>query len=478
MRRNVVGMILVGAVVMGACSDSGPTSPPADPSLNVSAPHHTSRYIVVASGNSMPASLGAQIARDGGSIIGSLPQIGMAFVSAPDTSVAIDASRLPGIQAVIPDLDVKWTPGEKGRTAIPDRATADATPNVVIADPLQPLQWNLLAVHAQQAWNAGDFGQGATVYILDSGIDCTHPDLIPNLDIQLSTSFVPGETACVTPGFYFNHGSHVAGIIAAAANGFGIVGVAPRAHIVAVKVLSETTESGPFSGIIQGIVYAADHRADIINMSLGTPPIPRSGFVDADGNVATARDVAALVNAVNRATTYANQKGSTVIVAAGNDGLNRNHDSNSTILPADDPDVLSIAATGPVGWALDQSTDLDVPALFSNSGQSRIDFAAPGGTDTFLRENPNAICTLGFVQPCFVFDWVFSTIAGGWGWGAGTSAAAPHASAVAALLVTRYGHMTPAQLRARLRASAVDLGKPGRDAFFGNGFLDAGQAVR
>lgn len=478
MRRNVVGMILVGAVVMGACSDSGPTSPPADPSLNVSAPHHTSRYIVVASGNSMPASLGAQIARDGGSIIGSLPQIGMAFVSAPDTSVAIDASRLPGIQAVIPDLDVKWTPGEKGRTAIPDRATADATPNVVIADPLQPLQWNLLAVHAQQAWNAGDFGQGATVYILDSGIDCTHPDLIPNLDIQLSTSFVPGETACVTPGFYFNHGSHVAGIIAAAANGFGIVGVAPRAHIVAVKVLSETTESGPFSGIIQGIVYAADHRADIINMSLGTPPIPRSGFVDADGNVATARDVAALVNAVNRATTYANQKGSTVIVAAGNDGLNRNHDSNSTILPADDPDVLSIAATGPVGWALDQSTDLDVPALFSNSGQSRIDFAAPGGTDTFLRENPNAICTVGFVQPCFVFDWVFSTIAGGWGWGAGTSAAAPHASAVAALLVTRYGHMTPAQLRARLRASAVDLGKPGRDAFFGNGFLDAGQAVR
>lgn len=478
MRRNVVGMILVGAVVMGACSDSGPTSPPADPSLNVSAPHHTSRYIVVASGNSMPASLGAQIARDGGSIIGSLPQIGMAFVSAPDTSVATDASRLPGIQAVIPDLDVKWTPGERGRTAIPDRATADATPNVVIADPLQPLQWNLLAVHAQQAWNAGDFGQGATVYILDSGIDCTHPDLIPNLDIQLSTSFVPGETACVTPGFYFNHGSHVAGIIAAAANGFGIVGVAPRAHIVAVKVLSETTESGPFSGIIQGIVYAADHRADIINMSLGTPPIPRSGFVDADGNVATARDVAALVNAVNRATTYANQKGSTVIVAAGNDGLNRNHDSNSTILPADDPDVLSIAATGPVGWALDQSTDLDVPALFSNSGQSRIDFAAPGGTDTFLRENPNAICTLGFVQPCFVFDWVFSTIAGGWGWGAGTSAAAPHASAVAALLVTRYGHMTPAQLRARLRASAVDLGKPGRDAFFGNGFLDAGQAVR
>jgi len=478
MRRNVVGIILMGTVVMGACSDSGLTSPPAVPSLNVSAPLHTRHYIVVASGNSIPASLGAQIARDGGSITSSLPQIGMAFVSAPDASIATDASRLTGVQSVIPDLDVKWTPGEKGRAAIPDRATADAMPNVVVADPLQFLQWNLLAVHAQQAWSAGDFGQGATVYILDSGIDCTHPDLIPNLDIQSSTSFVPGETACVTPGFYFNHGTHVAGIIAAAANGFGVVGVAPRAHIVAVKVLSETTESGPFSGIIQGIVYAADHRADIINMSLGTPPIPRSGFVDADGTVATARDVAALVNAVNRATTYANQKGSTVIVAAGNDGLNRNHDSNNTILPADDPDVLSIAATGPVGWAVDPTTDLDVPALFSNSGQSRIDFAAPGGTDTFLAANPNAICTLGFVEPCFVFDWVFSTIAGGWGWGAGTSAAAPHASAVAALLVTRYGHMTPAQLTARLRASAVDLGKPGKDAFFGNGFLDAGRTVQ
>ncbi|HWG54302.1 MAG TPA: S8 family serine peptidase [Gemmatimonadaceae bacterium] len=478
MRRFVIGGILASAAVMGACSDAAPTSPSAAHSLNVNASLRTRHYIVVANANTIPSSLSDQVAKYGGTITASLPQIGIAFVSAPSEAVATNASQLSGVQSVIPDLDVKWTPGVQGRAAVPEPAAADATPNVVIAEPFQFLQWNLQAVHAQQAWNAGDFGQGATVYILDSGIDCTHPDLTPNLDIQASTSFVPGETACITPGFYFNHGTHVAGIIAAAANGLGVVGVAPQTHIVAVKVLSETSESGPFSGIIEGIVYAADHHADIINMSLISPPLPRSGFVDAAGNVATARDITELVNAVNRATTYANQKGSTVIVAAGNDGLNRNHDSNATIVPADDPDVLSIAATGPVGWAVDPGTDLDVPAQFSNSGQSRIDFAAPGGTDTFLTEHPDAVCAVGFVEPCFVFDWVFSTIAGGWGWATGTSMAAPHASAVAALLVTRYGHMTPAQLGARLRASAVDLGKPGKDAFFGQGFLDAGRAVQ
>jgi lantibiotic leader peptide-processing serine protease len=84
------------------------------------------------------------------------------------------------------------------------------------------------------------------VAVLDSGIDCAHPDLSPNLNAGLSTSFVPGEIVCVQ-----------------------VIGVAPHAEIVAVKVLSEFTGSGAFDWLINGIVYAADSGADVINMSLG-----------------------------------------------------------------------------------------------------------------------------------------------------------------------------------------------------------------
>ncbi|MGH7625177.1 MAG: hypothetical protein ACREOJ_07660 [Gemmatimonadaceae bacterium] len=112
MRRFVVGSILVSAVVMGACSDAAPTSPPPAQSLNVGASLHTRHYIVVANANSIPSSLSDQVAKYGGTITASLPQIGLAFVSAPGTALATNASRLSGVQSVIPDLDVKWIPGE------------------------------------------------------------------------------------------------------------------------------------------------------------------------------------------------------------------------------------------------------------------------------------------------------------------------------------------------------------------------------
>ena len=136
-------------------------------------------------------------------------------------------------------------------------------------EPIFSRQWGMDAIDAPQAWNAGQKGEGARVFILDSGIDAEHPDLAPNLNTSLSTSFVPGEDYNVAAGFYFNHGTHVAGIIAAADNSFGVIGVAPECEIVAVKVISETTGSGAFSWINAGIVYAANNGADVINMSLG-----------------------------------------------------------------------------------------------------------------------------------------------------------------------------------------------------------------
>ena len=100
-------------------------------------------------------------------------------------------------------------------------------------------------------WNSGYRGAGATVAVLGSGVDCTHPDIVPNLMLGKSASFVPGEGVCVATGFtYFNHGTHVAGTVVAADNGVGVIGVAPHAKLIAVKVLSEFTGSGAFDWII------------------------------------------------------------------------------------------------------------------------------------------------------------------------------------------------------------------------------------
>jgi len=217
-------------------------------------------------------------------------------------------------------------------------------------------------------------------------------------------------------------------------------------------------------------------------MSLGAT-LQRRGLFDRNGNkVANANDIAELANLLGRATTYAHQQGSTTIVSAGNSAIDRDHDADVLILPADAPHVVQIAATGPLGWAVDPSTNLDEQAFYTNYGQSRITLAAPGGNVDFsLRSGAPAtwpVCTVVLTRQCWVFDLVFSTSSGGWSWAAGTSMAAPHASGVAALIVGKNGgEMQPAQVEAALRASADDIGKPGKDDL-GHGRVNAYRAVQ
>lgn len=324
------------------------------------------------------------------------------------------------------------------------------------------------------------------VAVLDSGIDADHPDLEANLNKALSTSFVDGEDYAINlPPGAFNHGTHVAGTVAALDNDIGVV-VAPDAEIVAVKVLSEKTGGGSFAGVISGIIYAANIDSDIINMSLGGTP-PKNGYTykDANGNTVKvgANEVADLLTALSRSTTYAYQEGTTVIASAGNSARNAEQDKATVSVPGASTNVLTISATGPEGWALDPSTDLDTPAFYTNYGQSLIDFAAPGGDVDFdLRPGGIAnranwpVCTVeGVTDYCYIFDLVLSTINGSYGWAAGTSMAAPHASGIAALIIAENGgSMEPAQVAQVLRERADDLGKPGKDDFYGLGRVSSG----
>jgi lantibiotic leader peptide-processing serine protease len=219
-------------------------------------------------------------------------------------------------------------------------------------------------------------------------------------------------------------------------------------------------------------VYAADVDADVINMSLGAY-LYKSGVK----GVYTAKEAAELKNAIGLATTYAYQKGTTVIASAGNSAIDFDHSADLIHIPSDAPNVISISATAPIGWATDPlNIFLDNLASYSNYGQSVIDFGAPGGD--FIYPGNESCVVAGLLRPCWVFDLVFSTGNNSWYWSAGTSMAAPHASGVAAIIIgANGGEMHPAQVEAAMKRSADDLGKPGNDDAYGAGRVNAGNAV-
>jgi subtilisin family serine protease len=439
----------------------------------LAAPTAKSYLLVATSENSLPAGLEAAVAKAGGTLVSSLPQVGIAVAESSDSAFKAKAAKIAGVKDVLPNLTLQWIGPDLKVELGDDYGYPPASGD---NDTRFDLQWGHTAVDAVGAWNKGQRGAGVRVAVLDSGIDADHPDLASKVNQALSVSFVPGENWNPLPGFYFNHGTHVAGTIAAADNGLGVIGVAPEAELIAVKVLSEFTGSGSFDWLISGIIYAADIDADVINMSLGAV-LEKSGWVELDGTRVLAREVAELKNAISRATTYAYQQGTTVIASEGNDAIDKDHTADVITLPADAAHVISVAATAPIGWAKDPfNTFLDNPSSYTNFGQSAVDFAAPGGDFVYPG---NESCTVaGITRPCYVFDYVFSTIPGGFSWAAGTSMAAPHVSGVAAIIIgMNGGDMKPSAVEAALRASADDLGKPGNDDFYGAGRVNAGNAV-
>ncbi len=283
--------------------------------------------------------------------------------------------------------------------------------------------------NVEAAWTVTQ-GSGVVVAVVDSGVDIDHPDLAANIWVN------PRETCgngadddrngfvddCRGWDFGANdndprpqsgtasaaHGTHVAGIIGAARNGTGVVGIAPQTKLMALKVATPDGQLST-SAIYSAIVYAADNGAKVINLSLGTSPgTPRSG-----------------VTTMEQAIAYAGTRGVTVIAASGNNGVDI---SNQAVYPANFS--LSYSHVVTVG----ASTNTDVRASFSNYG-TPLTLVAPG-----------------------FFMW--STIPGSWGWMSGTSMATPAvAGAVADLLAT--GQVTsPADVRARLveRADTTSAG--------------------
>ena len=443
--------------------------------LTAASASNAASYIVLGNGSNLDAAVRAA----GGVVTSRLPAVDAVVADSRDSSFASKLAKSNGVQYVLPNISIDWYGGTR-RVDEAVKIEFGNPPNSGDDDTRFNLQWGHDAVNAVEAWNAGYRGAGARVAVLDGGFNVNHPDIAPNFDPSCSADFT-GEGFAYGPNSEdpsgaLSHGMHVAGTIAAADNGLGTIGIAPQAKLCLVKVLFNYG-SGSFVDVAEGIIWAADQGVDIINMSLGGA-IYKAGV---PGEY-TARDAAGLKNFLNRAVAYAYQKGVLVITSAGNAAINGDKDGALFHLPSDTSHSVSISATAPIGWAKNPaSAFLDYPASYTNFGRSVISLAAPGGD--FVYPGNESCVVGGLSRACYIFDLVFSTggVVGSsafYYWSAGTSMAAPHAAGVAALAVSRYGKMHPAQLRSILERSADDLGQPGNDPFYGAGRVNAEKAVK
>jgi subtilisin family serine protease len=430
-------------------------------------------YIVL---GSQGANLEAAVKAAGGKVTNRLSAID-AVVADGDATFKARIQRQQGVQSVAPNLRIRWLPSEQ-RSAEAVAETVDPPNNPPGSiDSRFNLQWGHAAVRAVDAWNHGYKGSGAKVAILDGGFSLDHPDIATQYDPDC-TADMTGEGIAYGPNSddptgIFAHGMHTAGTVAAAMNMVGTIGVAPDAKLCLVKVLFNYG-SGSFEDVAEGIVYAADKGVDIINMSLGGA-IYKSGV---PGEY-TASEAAELKNFMARAVGYAYKRGVLVVTSAGNEAIDGDKDGDLIHLPSDTPNSMSVSATAPIGWGVNPTAFLDNPASYTNFGRSVISVAGPGGDFQYAFVDPNQLCTVaGLTRVCYAFDYVFSTGAvvglnAYYYWSAGTSMAAPHVSGVAALIVSRFGKMPPAQLRSKLEKGADDLGQPGNDPFYGAGRVNA-----
>jgi lantibiotic leader peptide-processing serine protease len=455
--RNIVGGLLALPLAISAL---------------VASPAHAAAaaksYVVTTSGTWGPVQ-DAAVASSGGTVKFSHSASGIAVVESASSSFLknIQAKGLKGA----PDQTVQWQQPLKMSELTSDATSGDET--------FVNLQWNLKAVHAQEAWDASGYdGTGARVAILDGGIWSSHVDIAPNLDVAHSTSFVPGQAFNQDVGTFW-HGTHVAGIVAAADNGTGTIGIAPGATLIGVKVLHNG--SGSFAQVIEGILYASDPiasgggGADIINMSLGAL-FPRGGGKDNGGGPL----VAAMAQAVNYATNH----NVLVVSSAGNSALDLDHSGSYISVPAQSGSGIAVSATGPIGYAVgypNGATNYDHPASYTNYGSSAIWVAGPGGNDQWP---DNSVCSVprtvgaNVVNYCWVFDLVIAPCRGGAAsvtsqcFAEGTSMAAPAVSGVAALIKQRFPGITVSDLKTKL-AQAAD----GKGPYYGKGMVNALKAV-
>jgi lantibiotic leader peptide-processing serine protease len=347
-------------------------------------------------------------------------------------------------------------------------------------EPLSACQWDMRAIGATTAGSYSvNQGKGARIGDIDTGIDLTNTDIMPNVDVASSCVFLYADTPTadpaeqVTRGDCSNkaalqdlagHGTHTAGTMAAPINDIGVSGVAPEAKIVVLK--AGTAEGFFFTqSVVDALRYAGDQHLDVVNMSFFADPWLF--------NCRNDKEQKAIIQAISAAARYAQQRGVLLVAAAGNEGIDLSHpiedelspdfppgaavtrpvNNSCVVLPTELPGVVVVTATGAE----------NLLAWYSTYGNA-TDVTAPGGsrfqTPTFDPNRGRVLSTYSATASDLAAEAALGRLvqdANGnyYAWLNGTSMAAPHVAGVAALIRAAHPGMPQGTVAALLRNTAT-----------------------
>ncbi|MFJ7067965.1 S8 family peptidase [Streptomyces sp. NPDC101115] len=454
------GRATTGAKAAKAAKASGTSASAASATGTAAWAAGTRAYLVITTPGDTTAVRSA-VAANGGSVFASYDAIGVVVAHSTSASFAATMRGVTGVQQV-GATRTSDVPADAYNPALPANPSQSATTLT------ESNRWDMTQIKADQAWAVTTGSATVKVGVLDTGVDDQHQDIAPNFNAADSVSCAYGK-ADTRAGAWRDvgtHGTHVAGTVAAAKNGKGVIGVAPGVKISSVRIAEPTSSLFFAENTICGFMWAGDHGFKVTNNSYYTDPWQ----FNCPDNV----DQAAIIEGVRRAQAYAESKGSLQVAAAGNsnyDLANKTTDSESpndstpvtrTItnacidIPTELPGVVTVSAQASGG----------AKASYSNFGNGIIDITAPGGDGS---------------------TGVYSTLPGGkYGSMSGTSMASPHVAGVAALIASTNPTFTPADIRNALATQATDKACPSdsrctgtttKNGFFGEGQVDALKAV-
>ncbi len=434
------------------------------------------RYVVLYKQHALPQNVAASVDAAGGELIARFDNLGIVIAHSDNEHFASQMTSDNRVRSV----------GFEPATALPDHQSEVAPQSgPTPADDLfnDGLLWGIERVHAPAAWDAGVTGShDTTVAVIDTGIAWNHPDLGPNVThVACYTSagahegpWVAGAPCNPYPS-QSDHGTHVAGTVAAAFGGGRVVGVGPNLALASYN----TFEFIPGCGLCAftssrwlAMLDAAERGYQVINMSLGS--------LGAYGQGKGTDGLATFVAADNRVANAVVSAGTTIVAAAGNAGV----DLNGTLinLPGGLPGIVNVGASGiQPNPRYETGVSYDVRAFYSNFGAA-IDVAAPGGDCGQI-----GVCDND--RPVDWFEYlVLSTIVApgevcaqtascplGYGWKAGTSMASPHAAGVVGLIRDQNPGLSARQAANRLSRDADRI--HGNRQEFGHGIVDARSAI-
>ena len=443
-------------------------------------------YVVLYKANAVPSDAAKVIANAGGTLVYSYNKIGVAIARSSNErfsgNLLLD-KRVEGAAAT-----TNFATQLVDAFEVVDAAELAQNANAgAWGDPLSNRQWDMRQIQVPEAHEVNTGSPSVVVGDIDTGLDYTHPDLAANVDFANSVSCV-GGVPNTDPAAWMDdngHGTHTAGTIAAAANGIGIVGVAPNVKIAGIKAGNADGYFFP-EAVICAFMWAGDHHIDVTNNSYYADPWLFNCRNDAEQR--------AIWKAEQRAIRYAMSQGVVVVAAQGNENMDlskQNVDSLSpdngtpvtrevtnacVVIPVEIPGVIGVTADG----AFLQKS------YYSSYGVGVAQVTAPGGDRRYQDPGDGSR------------GYVLSTYPGNrYALAQGTSMASPHAAGVAALILSQFGKMPQGAVQAKLTSTAATMACPlnpfdpggagawlatcvggdGYNGFYGHGQVDAFNAV-